>query len=193
MSDGIYVVNIDGYIGQAVRNEIEYARKHNKEIIYHCSKNRSNCVMNLSYEKASKEDIEPIYELCTQLIYKYEQPNAIDYPKVLNWVRKKIESSVDEYTAVYADGKKAAYYHFYKNENAQFEIDDLYVFPEFQNKGIGSEIIKKCCMSVDEPVILYVFIGNERAASLYKRLGFTVVETINNSRYIMKYSNIVSR
>lgn len=35
ISDGIYVVNIGGYIGESVKNEIEYARQHNKEIIYH--------------------------------------------------------------------------------------------------------------------------------------------------------------
>ena len=105
--------------------------------------------MGLSYKKATKDDIEPIYELCKQLIDKYEQTDAIDYPKVLNWVRKKIESSVDEYTVVYADGVKAAYYHFFKNDKAQFEIDDLYVLPEFRNKGIGSEIIKNAvCRSM---------------------------------------------
>ena len=87
MSDGIYVVNIGGYIGQAVRNEIEYAQKHNTE---------------------------------------------------------------------------------------------------FRNRGIGSAVIKKCCMSVNEPVILYVFIRNERAVSLYKRLEFKVIETIGDSRYIMR-------
>ena len=35
LSDGIYVVNIDGHIGNSVRKEIEYAKKHNKEVIYH--------------------------------------------------------------------------------------------------------------------------------------------------------------
>ncbi len=148
--------------------------------------------MNLSYEKASDDDIEPIYKLCRQIIDKYEQLDKIDYTKVLKWVRKKIESSIDEYTVVYAGNKKAAYYHFYKNDNAQFEIDDLYVFSEFQNQGIGSEIIKKCCTSVNEPVMLYVFIKNERAVSLYKKLGFAIVETIGNSRYIMECVNAVS-
>ena len=37
LSDGIYVVNIDGYIGEAVQKEIAYAVKHGKEIIYHCA------------------------------------------------------------------------------------------------------------------------------------------------------------
>ena len=35
LSDGIYDVNIDGHIGNSVRREIEYAKKHNKEVIYH--------------------------------------------------------------------------------------------------------------------------------------------------------------
>ena len=33
MSDGIYVVNFDGYVGESTRNEIEYARKMGKEIL----------------------------------------------------------------------------------------------------------------------------------------------------------------
>lgn len=35
ISDAIYVVNIDGYIGNSTKNEIEYAKRNCKEIIYH--------------------------------------------------------------------------------------------------------------------------------------------------------------
>lgn len=35
ISDAIYVVNVDGYIGDSTRNEIEYATKSGKEVIYH--------------------------------------------------------------------------------------------------------------------------------------------------------------
>ncbi len=35
ISDAIYVVNIDGYIGNSTKNEIEYAKTNGKEIIYH--------------------------------------------------------------------------------------------------------------------------------------------------------------
>ncbi len=35
ISDAIYVLNINGYIGNSVKSEIEYAKAHNKEIIYH--------------------------------------------------------------------------------------------------------------------------------------------------------------
>ncbi len=41
LSDGIYVVNINGYIGESVRKEIEYAEKQGKEIVYHCNESFS--------------------------------------------------------------------------------------------------------------------------------------------------------
>ena len=37
LSDAIYVVNIDGYIGQSVKAEIEFAQRNGKEILYHCT------------------------------------------------------------------------------------------------------------------------------------------------------------
>ena len=35
ISDAIYVVNIDGYIGSSTKKEIKYAASLGKEIIYH--------------------------------------------------------------------------------------------------------------------------------------------------------------
>lgn len=35
LSDAIYVLDIDGYIGKSLKKEIEYAKKTGKEIIYH--------------------------------------------------------------------------------------------------------------------------------------------------------------
>lgn len=36
LSDGIYVLNIGGYIGKSVADEIAYAKKQGKEILFHC-------------------------------------------------------------------------------------------------------------------------------------------------------------
>lgn len=144
--------------------------------------------MSIVYDKPKIEDIEPIFLLCKQLIDDYENIETIDYESVLRWVHKKIETSIAEYTVVYSDGNKAGYYHFYKNRDGEYEIDDLYIFSQFQNRGIGSAIIKKCCAAVDAPVMLYVFIKNQRAISLYKKLGFEIDKTIGESRYIMRKS-----
>ena len=34
LSDAIFVVNVDGYIGESVKKEIEYAKQKGKEIFY---------------------------------------------------------------------------------------------------------------------------------------------------------------
>ena len=143
----------------------------------------------ITYEKATACDIEPIYRLCKQLIDDYENMDSIDYDKVLKWVRRKIEISIDAYTAVFVSGKKVGYYHFYQNEDGEYELDDLYIFPQYQNQGIGSEVIQKCSSSVSEPVMLYVFIKNEKAVALYKRLGFEIIRIVNGSRYVMRKEN----
>lgn len=140
----------------------------------------------ITYKKAASDDIERIYRLCKQLIDKYENVDSIDYDRVLKWVHRKIESSIDEYTAVYIAGKKAGYFHFFQNEDGAYELDDLYIFPEYQNQGFGSGVIRKCCTSVNAPVMLYVFIKNKKAVSLYQRLGFEITQTVNGSRYIMQ-------
>ena len=35
ISDAVYIVNIDGYIGKSVSEELHYAQMHSKEIIFH--------------------------------------------------------------------------------------------------------------------------------------------------------------
>jgi ACT domain-containing protein len=42
ISDAIFVVNKNGYIGEAVRKEINYAKEHNKEILYLENNNGEN-------------------------------------------------------------------------------------------------------------------------------------------------------
>lgn len=34
MADEIYVINVNGYIGESTKSEIEYAKRHNKKINY---------------------------------------------------------------------------------------------------------------------------------------------------------------
>ena len=34
MSDAIFVINVNGYIGESTKNGIEYAKSKNKEILY---------------------------------------------------------------------------------------------------------------------------------------------------------------
>lgn len=141
--------------------------------------------MDIKYKPASNMDIEPIFKLNKTLIDEYENIEIIDYQKVLSWVRNKIETHIQEYICVMLNGEKVGYYYFH-HADGKMEVDDLYVFPQYQNMGIGSEILKKCISETNLSIFLYVFANNKRAVALYQRLGFDITETIKNSRYIMQ-------
>jgi len=56
-------------------------------------------------------------------------------------------------------------------------LEQLYLLPEFQNRGIGSGIIGRIIAEARSeaiPVLLGVIKCNHRAAGLYRRLGFTI-------------------
>ena len=140
--------------------------------------------MELSFGVAVRQDTDRIFQLNKELIDRYENVQDIPYEEVLGWVRRKIEKNIHSYTRIYADGIHAGFFRFVPNGD-RMELDDLYLFPEFQSRGIGSTVIQKCCDETDLPVMLYVFVSNTGACNLYRRLGFEIQETVYNSRYIM--------
>ncbi|MBQ8293468.1 MAG: hypothetical protein IJX78_06710 [Bacilli bacterium] len=70
-SDGIYVVNINGYIGKSVKKEIEYAKKNNKEIVYYV--NDINLIEFLIKAKISTYADGIKYKVPST------KPNSVDY------------------------------------------------------------------------------------------------------------------
>ena len=145
--------------------------------------------MELTFQTAQVEDTETLFRLSRDLIDQYEDIQAIPYEGVLAWVRQKIQENIRSYTRIYADGRHAGFYRFVPN-GEEMELDDLYIFPEFRNRGIGTRILQKCCRESDRTVMLYVFRRNVRAAALYERCGFHVRETVHNTRYIMVRENL---
>ena len=72
-----------------------------------------------------------------------------------------------------------------RNTN-EIEIEQIYILPEYQNKGIGSKLIgalQKEVQSLTIPLKLHVLIVNP-AYKLYERLGFNTVKETNERRYM---------
>jgi GNAT superfamily N-acetyltransferase len=57
-------------------------------------------------------------------------------------------------------------------------LNHLYISPDFQGKGIGSELLKTFGSDIDQ---FWVFQKNSRARDFYKRHGFVEVEFTDGS------------
>lgn len=64
--------------------------------------------MNINYDKAKTEDIEHLYQLNKQLFDDYENVENDDHDRALKMIHKRIETSIDEYTVVFVDGRRRA-------------------------------------------------------------------------------------
>lgn len=145
--------------------------------------------MLLTYQPADASDLDTLFSFNKELIDQYEDLSQIPYQKVLAWVRQKLEQQIQEYTCIFADGKKAGYYHFSSMNSDTMELDDLYLFPAFRGHGIGTAVIQKCCAETSQPILLYVFQKNTGAIALYQRMGFQIqctTQNVSRTRYIMR-------
>lgn len=141
--------------------------------------------MNLSYGPAAPADVPEIFALAKELIELYEDPQAIDLARALQWTRRKIENHIAEYSRVYYNEETAGFFRFVPCENGM-EIDDLYILPQFRNLGIGSAVIMRCISQSREPIELYVFTQNTGALGLYRRLGFEITQQVSETRCILR-------
>lgn len=64
-------------------------------------------------------------------------------------------------------------------------IDEIYLYDEYRNKGIGTELINSV---KHENIYLWVYKNNTKAISLYKKIGFEIIDE-TETRYKMKKSN----
>lgn len=138
----------------------------------------------LCYLPAKEEDIPVIFAQSKALVDSYEDLTLINYPKVMEWLERKIRANIAQYTCVKLGDRNVGYYRLCFEEN-RVELDDFYVLPEFRNMGIGTQILKKCLCDTDMPMYLYVFTANAGAISLYRRHGFAVSDQVSATRLIM--------
>ena len=81
------------------------------------------------------------------------------------------------------------FYNGKNKDNNTFEIENICVKAEYQNKGIELAVLKEILFEHKEQNIkLQVFKINERAIKLYEKMGFEKVDE-TETHYIMKKIN----
>lgn len=141
--------------------------------------------MELTFAPADSRDIQPLLEQNRLLIERYEDPAAIDLPRVLAWTGRKIEKNLSQYRRILLGRTHVGYYRLCPGET-ETELDDLYIFPEFRGRGIGTAVLNSCIAQSEQPLTLCVFTGNTGAVALYRRMGFETTHHLSHTRCIMR-------
>ena len=135
----------------------------------------------VEYTKAEQRDLPLLFALNKALIEEYEDLASIDLPRVLGWVEENLQNHLGDFRRILYEGEPAGFFCL-----SEGELDSLFVLPQFQGKGIGTNVIRHC-QDISPSLLLYVFRKNTRAVELYRRMGFEITKEVGKTRYIMAW------
>jgi len=139
--------------------------------------------------RAKEKDSDILNSIKLVTMIDNEMDKILSYTekeKIKKSVAKNIELNCEEYVLIHVGNKIAGAYLTLPYEDGII-IDEIYLFPEYRNQEIGSNIISKIVKSA-ENVYLWVYKNNNDAIRLFERIGFV---PMNKGRtMIMKYDKV---
>lgn len=141
--------------------------------------------MNYELVKSTNNDIERLIKYKKETIYEYATDLSDDeINKINKYVENEVPKQLNDYSNIVVDNSIIGCV-LTTNKDDGILLDELFLEEEYRNKGIGTDIIKNI-LEGNNIVYLWVYKKNEKAVSLYKKLGFKIIEE-TESRYYMKY------
>lgn len=141
----------------------------------------------LEFLPLKNTEVQVIIDFNINLINSYEDLQSVNYEKLISWVNHKVNSNIESYKTISFNKDNVGFLRVINNKES-VEIDDLCIYKQFRNLGIGSKVINSIISNYSKPVFLYVFKKNIDALRLYNKLGFNIIEELE-TRYIMQLSN----
>lgn len=140
--------------------------------------------MDYNLIKASDIDIEYIKQAKLYNIFNYAHNLLKDEIKMINnYVDRNIPLEINEYKMIIINNEKVGCILVINKDDGVL-IDEIYIEDNYRGRGIGTSIIEKIIRD-NNIVYLWVYKENKNAISLYKRLGFLVIEE-TKTRFYMK-------
>lgn len=138
--------------------------------------------------KASKKDIPKLIQYKEDIIYMYSKGLLGDERNKINeYIITSVNETLKDYYNIVFDDKIIGSILLKDIQEGKL-IDEIYIEKEFRNNGIGTDIILKVLKeSNNKNIYLWVYKDNTKAVSLYKRLGFKIIDE-TESRYYMEYN-----
>ena len=142
--------------------------------------------MKFQLIKSSDKDINRLVDYKKRTIFEFAKDlSENEVIKINNYVENEVPKLIHLYSNIVVNNKIVGCLLFTDKDDGIL-LDEIYLEEEYRNKGIGTNIIKEV-ISNNDIIYLWVYKENMQAISLYKKLGFVVIEE-TESRYFMKYS-----
>ena len=142
--------------------------------------------MEYKLSTSSNKDINRLIEYKKRTIYEYAKDlSNEEIDKINKYVTSEVPKLINDYCNIIVDNKIVGCLLLTNKDDGKL-LDEIYLEEEYRNKGIGTKIIMDI-LNNNDVVYLWVYKENEKAISLYKKLGFNVIEE-TESRYYMKYN-----
>ena len=136
--------------------------------------------------KSTSNDINRLIEYKKRTIYEYAKDlSDEEINKINRYIASEVPKLIDVYRNIMVDNKIIGCLLITNKDDGKL-LDEIYLEKVYRNKGIGTEIIRDI-LSNNDIVYLWVYKKNDKAISLYRKLGFNVIEE-TESRYYMKYN-----
>ena len=139
------------------------------------------------YKNGKQDEIKFIYNLKKEVYHKYIEEiygewNEENQKKLFERFMKENSKNIE---LIYLKDELVGFYNGKDKDNNTFEIGNICVKPEYQNKGIGTAVLKEILFEHKEQNIkLQVFKINENAIKLYEKMGFEKTDE-TETHYIM--------
>ena len=141
--------------------------------------------MTYKLVNATKNDISNLIEYKLKSIFNYAENLSLEEIRQINdYVKSNVPKELNNYKIICINDKKVGCL-LITNKDDGVLLDEIYLEEKYRNKGIGTSIIKEI-LSNYNIVYLWVYKLNTRALSLYKKLGFKIIDE-TETRYYMKY------
>lgn len=139
------------------------------------------------YKNGNKEEIQFIYNLKKEVYKKYVEKyfkewNEDNQKKLFNRFMKENSKNI---VLIYLKDKLVGFYNGKQSDDNIFEICNICISPQYQNKGIGSTILKELLFEHQNQNITLQCFKSNPVISLYKKFGFKIIED-NDTHVKMK-------
>lgn len=138
---------------------------------------------------AKDKDVDILTSIKLVTMIDDEMDKVLSYAektKIRKSVDKNIERTCELYKVIYVDNKIAGAYLVLPYEDG-YIVDELYLFKEYRNNGIGTKVLKDLIKEY-KTLYIWVYKNNVGAIRLFQRLGFILASS--GRTMILKYDGV---